>query len=230
MDNILAKIKKLQALATNNSNVAEAAAAAAKAQALMFEHNITAAEVDTAVAPETYEKIEHTLDANRNTIGWKASLLYVIARNNFCRAVGHGGTTRMSLVGKRSNVEGVLYLYAICEREIERLATAETKAQLVDKAVFKRSFCRGAVATIGERLKAQRQANETQANTAQTTALVLRNVELEVATQLKKFFPRLTQRRSSARVHGDGYARGQAAGRTIGLYGGIGRQAAGYLQ
>ena len=189
MNNILAKIKKLQALAANNSNVAEAAAAAAKAQALMFEHNITMAEVDTAVAPEAYEKIEHTLDANRNTIGWKASLLYVIARYNFCRAVGHGGTTRMSLVGKRSNVDGVLYLYAICEREIERLATAETKAQLADKAMFKRSFCRGAVATIGERLKAQRQANETQANTAQTTALVLRNVELEVATQLKKFFP-----------------------------------------
>ena len=230
MDNILAKIKKLQALAANNSNVAEAAAAAAKAQALMFEHNITTAEVETASVADVYEKIEHTLDANRNTIGWKASLLYVIAKHNFCRAVSHGGTTRMSLVGKRSNVEGVLYLYAVCEREIDRLATAETKAQLADKAIFRRSFCRGAVAAISERLRAQRQASEAQANTAHTTALVLRNVETEVAAQLKRFFPRLQTRRSACRNHGDGYARGQAAGRTIGLHGGIGRQAAGYLQ
>ena len=73
------------------------------------------------------------------------------------------------------------------------------------------------LATIGERLKNKRQANtETQANTAQTTAFVLRNVELEVTTQLKVSFFRalIATTVECTRV----VTVGAAAGRTIAWY------------
>jgi hypothetical protein len=230
MDNILAKIKKLQALATNNSNAAEAASAAAKASALMFEHNITSAQVETHEPPEQYEKIEHALDANRATLGWKQTLMYVVAKYNFCTSVKHTGSTRMSLIGKRSNVEAVLYLYAVCEREISRLGKAEARTQLTQRALYEHSFCRGAVSTIHERLRAQRAAQETTAATQETTALALRNTTQELALATKQFFPRLRHTRSRVSNHSDAFARGKAAGHHIGLHAGVTRQSAGYLQ
>jgi hypothetical protein len=71
---ILSKIKKLQALTTERgASPEEAASAAAKAQALLFEYNLSQADVDTKEhAPDPYGKVEHTLTgANRSNVTWR---------------------------------------------------------------------------------------------------------------------------------------------------------------
>src|SRR3990167_9504398 len=112
-ERILDRIKKLQALAGNNPSEAEAQAAAAKVQALLFEHNLELRDVEGYTLQgneEAYEKMEHHLDANSLTMKWKSVLYHWVARHNFCQTVRHPGTTKLSMIGKRSNLDAVIYL------------------------------------------------------------------------------------------------------------------------
>lgn len=239
-ESILSRIKKLQALAAKNSNQHEAAAAAAKAQALLFEHNLTAADVDThePAQADPYGKVEHTLEgANRTTVQWRRSLLYVIAKANFCTAVTQSGSTRMQIIGKRSNVETVLYLNSVLVREIERLAIESARSVLSNRSAYMVSFCRGAVATIHHRLEEQRRNDEARATASNTAgymspeehtranrnALILRSAAQELNKAVAHFYPgglRTTKTRSRI-GSADGYRDGQRAGQGIGMHRGV---------
>ena len=249
-DSILAKIKKLQALTTERgATPEEAATAAAKAQALLFEHNLSQCDVDTKeqAGPDPYGKVETTLEgANRNTVTWRRTLLYTIAKHNFCTAITLPNQTKMIVIGKRSNVETVLYLNHILVREIERLAIEVGRTVLTNRAAYLVSFCRGAVSTIHRRLQAQQQESEqtaTYANTAgymspedrakgTRNAVAIRTMSEELNKAVAHFYPGgLSTRTTRSRVGSmDGYRSGQAAGAGISMHRGIGsRSAAGYL-
>lgn len=222
-DTIINRVKKLLALTVDRgATPEEAASAAAKAQALLFEHNLSMTQVDTHESGEIRESIENidvAMDANNRTIGWKKSLLYSIARYNFCSGVYTPGTTIMHIIGKRSNVQVVEYLAASIGGEIDRLSQHAAKSVLSGKASFRSSFCHGAVAVIVERLRAQAEVNAT--TNAACTALVVQS-KGELARAVKGFYPRLSHRRRSARVGShDGYHAGRAAGSGIGLSRGI---------
>lgn len=250
-DSILAKIKKLQALTTERgATPEEAATAAAKAQALLFEHNLQQADVDTKeqAGPDPYGKVETTLEgANRNTVTWRRTLLYTIAKHNFCTAITLPNQTKMIVIGKRSNVETVLYLNHILVREIERLAVEAGRTVLSNRAAYMVSFCRGAVSTIHRRLAEQQQESERRATVPTTgtsesspynpeqrhhNALALRTLSEELNKAVAHFYPQgLRTTTTRSRVGSmDGYRSGQAAGAGISMNRGIGsRSAAGYL-
>ena len=245
-DSILAKIKKLQALTTDRgATPEEAATAAAKAQALLFEHNLSQSDVDTKeqAGPDPYGKVETTLEgANRSTVTWRRGLLYTIAKHNFCTAITLPNTTKMSLIGKRSNVETVLYLNEILVREIERLAVEAGRTVLTNRAAYMVSFCRGAVSTIHRRLKEQQRQSEYTATQSGTTAadasrgnrnaVAIRTMSEELTKAVAHFYPQgLRASTTRSRVGSmDGYRSGQQAGAGISMNRGIGsRAAAGYL-
>lgn len=240
-DSILAKIKKLQALTTERgATPEEAATAAAKAQALLFEHNLSQCDVDTKeqAGPDPYGKVETTLEgANRNTVTWRRTLLYTIAKHNFCTAITLPNQTNMIVIGKRSNVETVLYLNHILVREIERLAVEAGRTVLTNRAAYMVSFCRGAVSTIHRRLAEQQRESEQAATTATNSrhtgnALAIRTMSEELSKAVAHFYPQgLRTTTTRSRVGSmDGYRSGQAAGAGISMHRGIGsRSAAGYL-
>jgi hypothetical protein len=243
-ESILSKIKKLQALTTERgATPEEAASAAAKAQALLFEHNLAQADIDTQeAAPDPYGKVETVLEgANRTTVQWRRSLLYIVAKYNFCSAVTLSGTTKMSVIGKRSNVETVLYLNAVLVREIERLALEAGRTVLSQRSAYMVSFCRGAVHTIKHRLAEQQRQSEHRATQSGTTqadadrgnhnAIAIRTMAQELAKAEKHFYPNLVTRRTRSRIGSmDGYANGQQAGHGIGMHRGISAgRPAGYL-
>lgn len=220
-ETILSRIKKLSALTeARGATPAEAAAAAAKVQSLLFEHNLTMASVDahaTAPPPEGFKKTMYTLKASN--IGWQRTLLYVIARYNFCSAITHPQTTQMSLIGKPSNVEVVIYLYEHVYREIHSMGLAHRKLALSNKGMQYTSFCMGAVATIRQRLKDQQRTNET-ASTASTALVVQSQADLDKAVAVH--FPRLVKSKATRPNRLDGFAAGQRAGHGISLNRGIG--------
>ncbi|MFI0609893.1 MAG: DUF2786 domain-containing protein [Anaerolineae bacterium] len=244
-DSILSKIKKLQALTTDRgATPEEAATAAAKAQALLFEHNLSQCDVDTKeqAGPDPYGKVETTLEgANRNTVTWRRTLLYTIAKHNFCTAITLPNQTKMIVIGKRSNVETVLYLNHILVREIERLAVEAGRTVLSNRAAYMVSFCRGAVSTIHKRLQEQQQASTQQATTysgtgndarANSNAVALRTLSEELNKAVCHFYPSgLRTSTVRSRVGSmDGYRSGQQAGAGISMHRGVGsRSAAGYL-
>lgn len=240
-DTILAKIKKLQALTTERgATPEEAATAAAKAQALLFEHNLSQCDVDTKeqAGPDPYGKVETTLEgANRNTVTWRRTLLYTIAKHNFCTAITLPNQTKMIVIGKRSNVETVLYLNHILVREIERLAIEAGKTVLTNRAAYMVSFCRGAVSTIHRRLQEQQSESERTATSTTNArsagnAVAIRTMSQELNKAVTHFYPQgLRTSTTRSRVGSmDGYRSGQQAGAGISMHRGVGsRSAAGYL-
>jgi hypothetical protein len=230
---ILSKIKKLQALTTERgASPEEAASAAAKAQALLFEYNLSQADVETKEhAPDPYGKVEHTLaGANRSTVTWRRGLLYTIAKHNWCSAVTLPNSTKMNLVGKRSNVETVLYLNEILVREIERLAIDAARTVLSNRQAYMVSFCRGAVSIVHQRLAMQQREDTQQATTSTTTnhsrnAVAIRTAGEELNKAIAHFYPGgLSHRTTRSRIgSSDGYAAGQQAGRGLSMHRGIGQ-------
>lgn len=237
-ESILSRIKKLQSLTVDRgATPEEAATAAAKAQALLFEHNLQQAEVDTALGadhkPDPYGQIHHEhKNATRTTILWRRSLLHIIAESNFCTTCSTPGTTKQYVIGKKSNVETVLYLNEVIAGQIERMADEAARSQLTDKAAFRNSFAYGCVSTIHQRLRAQRQADEHKATAydvgdythnaqCDKNALVLRNSAVALQDAFKKFHPKVKSGTGGTIRSGSGYAAGQKAGHNISMNRGI---------
>ena len=79
MDSILNRIRKLNNLTEERgATPEEAASAAAKVQAMLFEHNLSLSDVDTGEPEghaEPYGKTEYDLGATVRTVQWKRTLL-----------------------------------------------------------------------------------------------------------------------------------------------------------
>lgn len=82
-ENILNKVKKLFALAGNNSSEEEARQATLKAQELMVKHNIDMAEVDDVDLDKSEEITEVGVDVGPKK--WKYTLAHIVADNFRCR-------------------------------------------------------------------------------------------------------------------------------------------------
>jgi hypothetical protein len=156
---LIAKIKKLRALATS-TNVNEAANAAAAAERLIAEHQLSEADLATeTVAPgEACEAFTDPLfshDGERRTY-WKEWLaaglarLYgvvldctwvkVQAKLPYYPYTGTASRVGFTAIGTKSDVELLRYQYAYLSSEIERLAQAFLDGN---------SFARGEAKTAG---------------------------------------------------------------------------------
>jgi len=132
-DTLISKVQKLLRLSTS-SNANEAALAAAKAQELIDQHNLSAAmlALDSAEPVDTFdepildfEKDGAPLDSQKTQQTWRARLASTVARLNGCRIYLYGGD--IGLVGRPTDAEIVRYLYGYLTRETERLTTTSGK-------------------------------------------------------------------------------------------------------
>jgi hypothetical protein len=221
-DTILARIQKLLVLTDRAGTPAEAANAAARAQELLFKHNLTLAQVEAhdGHPAATYANETLTLDGGKFHIQWHRSLAGVLARNNFCRIVVYSGSSSIALVGLPDNIAVVTHLYGYLARELRQLALAAMRLHCPDprpaiQGQFVRTFCLGAVAEINRRLQAQR-AKDTQASAASTALVVQSDAALKTA--VARYFPKLEKGSAGAPARGNAaYGLGVQAGRTINL-------------
>lgn len=123
-ERIIDRIRKLLALAGDNPNEHEAAAAAAKAQALMQEHDLAAADVSVKTDARTAGITQAaTVLRQRGKPGsWKEGLFSAVAETSDCWA--WSTSTRGSMLGRERDVEMAEYLFAYLVRELERLQHA----------------------------------------------------------------------------------------------------------
>jgi hypothetical protein len=220
-ESILWKIKKLLNLAdtAKNSNIEEATSAGAKAQEILFKYNLELADVQglSEEEAETIDRQNYTVQANRNTITWKGSLLHGVCLANFCRTVRlRSNSGQMAIFGKPSNVQVAVYLFEYLQREIERLAIEGLQAQGVftGKARWLRSFCLGAMSSVCRRLHEQKEQDR-KASHGGTALVVVSDRELEKAVRSE--FPILSKGRSTTIGDSSGYSSGREAGNGIAL-------------
>jgi len=221
---ILERIKKLHALATRNSSTHEAAAAAAKAQELCFQHNLELEEVikTKGVDKAPYVKADYVMKAGRNDAPWKRTLFDGICKANFCKDIYYPGTSKMGVVGQRHNFEVVCYLFEYLTKEIERLAldSCIKEGIFTKRGRYIKQFCQGAADAIYWRFQEILKARTV--STEDCRALVVvKDKELDAA--VKQFWPRLGRGSSRKFSLGNGFSQGQATGRHIGINPGVGQ-------
>ena len=117
---IIERIQKLLALAAS-PNEHEAASAAAKAQALMLEHDLAMDQVETKVDKrvagigQTY----HHLRQRGKPGNWKIALYAAVAKTSDCWVTV--GSTSGSMIGRKIDIELAEYLFAYLVATLERL-------------------------------------------------------------------------------------------------------------
>lgn len=198
MRKVRALLSKTEA---HGASPAEAAAAAALAQELMFKYNLEAADVtdrpaDPIAAYTRKESYQERMLWRRDRT-WMRRLMSAIARNNFCKSIHHETKDKrwastLTLVGKPANIAFCeeLFKWLVDELDGMRLAAwAEYNAQCkeagdepVHGTHFRANFYLGAVEVVGDRLDAQRKASEKAAQEAGTALIVLTGKELLAAT------------------------------------------------
>lgn len=233
---VVRKIAALRRLAAGAGTPEEAAAAAAKAQELMFAYNIAEASVEGAGQRSTdptagFQNHEGVKAAS----SWEYTLLRGLARANFCHLITSRRTGFLvyRLVGTEANVAAVIDTYDWLRSIINRLSRLSAKeAEQSGELAFMRStptkwghgFRVGASEVIADRLTEQRAASEREAKAASaaaaaTTTTALAIIDNGVKAAVAAFYPNLSHARGrSGGVNSwDGRQAGRAAGASLGL-------------
>ncbi len=221
---VIDRVRKLLALASNNTNPNEAAAAAARAQELLFKHKLAMADVAAATGVDEPKVGEINFDvAGEFLLAWRSILLNVVSRHCMCRpilcpvieATTGRKAVRLKIIGLEDDANVALYLYMYLTAEIERLASSAT----VKGFKAKNAFRRGAVHAIHARLETQRAA-QVSANGERALA-VIKNSTAAADAYVDKIFPSKALKKTSASEVTDAraYGEGLKAGRDIAIPG-----------
>lgn len=149
-----------------NSNLEEAASAAAKAQALMEKHRIHKAMLNQ-VGEITWRKIEDKGKA----ANWKLYLVSQLARNNGCscvRSEDYENDNTVSIVGEDQDQETVQQLYSYLVTELNNLCFVElityfNQNNTYPDSKYTESWYLGAITTIGNKLETAKMEARNQA-------------------------------------------------------------------
>lgn len=207
-EEVLARIRKLLALAEHPSTPeGEAESAARAAERLIAKYAIDEAlleaEATTRSKPES-----RTITVEAPYASAKTMLVGAVATAHGVRAVTvrGGETTLVTLVGFAGDLRLVDLLYT----SLLLQATTSLRRQTISGRAFRRAFLIGFAAEVSHRLQQAREEAVAESGAA-TTEIALRNRDQEVDAALREQFPRL---RSSRVTVSDG--RGLVAGRSSG--------------
>lgn len=225
MQKIIDKISKLLALA-QSSNPNEAAAAAARAQALMEQYRVDAAMVAEAEEAPREEVDQECVEETARLATWKKALISALCGVNCCQVYISRGYRAMPatlyVVGTASNRATVQYLYRYLCVEIDRLAA-------MHKGNGRRwitSFRVGAASMIADRLReahrkfaedlrAKHQGDEVGLARAEKALVRIDQDRQRVDEWMSQL--RLRKGHSSYRPSSDGYSQGREAGKSVSL-------------
>jgi len=159
---IIEKIKKLLQLAdaSKNSNIEEAASAAAKAQALMEKHRIKKAMLNESDQINTRLLVDKGAPAD-----WKLFLITALCSLNGCyvvRSENYQTDNQVFVVGEELDFETVQQLYSYLVMELNKLCILElleikTETGVYPSLDYAQSFYMGGVTAIRSRLEIAKQ-------------------------------------------------------------------------
>lgn len=172
-ETIISRIRKLTALANNNSNQHEAAAAMAKVQQLLAEHNLSMANIGDGDSKSTTPNFRPRTRQGVNLSAmykYQTTLMANIAQNNFCyydiewrtkedKKARSGYRTVKShvLIGAEVNVVSASYMYEYLVTTMDRIIPYQGMEKRGKQALIWLEAC---VEALCERLNTQRREQE----------------------------------------------------------------------
>jgi hypothetical protein len=229
---IIAKIRKLLELADSNknSNLEEAAAAAAKAQALMEKHRIEKAMVHQMDPMGWIQLVDKGKPSE-----WKLYLIASLAKNNGCyvvRSADYMTDNRVQIVGEELDRETVQQLYTYLVSELNKLCIAElisfkSRLGIYPDQKYANSFYLGAASTIDSRVKMAKQlardqelkkaSSSEQRQRINTALAVIDNKAGEAKDWVQGNLKATIESVPLSETNSTGYTAGQEAGKHIKL-------------
>lgn len=195
LQNIIERINKLRAL-SKSDNINEASAAAAAANKLIDQHRLSESELETDTSEkELIIKDDKPLYECARMTQWRSTLAGILAKHYSCAIYNSTGfrLNRYTLVGRKSDIDIVHYMYAWLSTEIERLSASASKGKKFDRSrgrIFAGSFSYGAVEGIAQQLNASRKEAAVDASATALVKLEARHAEAEA--MLRKLVPKLS--------------------------------------
>ena len=219
-EKLIDKIKKLLALAGNNSNESEAMAAMAKVQELLAENNLSMADIPEGEREDDDETVMENYSDKKRHQKWQVILLLALAKINECEYFAYHDNTRV-IVGRKNRIEIVRsmadYLFSLVERETKAAKADHTRQWITD-------FKLGMAVRIAQRLK-ERHAQDTEStvisSNGQQGAIILRR-EIDTLLATKGIRLRSRSLGASYRRGNDGFVNGKEAGNRAGLHNQVG--------
>jgi hypothetical protein len=159
-DKVINRIRKVLAL-TQSPNENEAAAAAARLSALLAEHNLSIADLESKgqAAPGVREQPH---DLGKAAFKWKLDLADGIAEFYYCAPLVNRQTKTVAFIGRPDNVEALTMLYGWVIEQVKDIARDErrkhfdTTGEHIDPLRWQVGFGEGAVQRLIVRMKEMR--------------------------------------------------------------------------
>lgn len=187
IENIISKVQKLLAL-SKSSNANEAAAATNAANKLIDQYRLSTADLseDSGEIDPMMEDPGVVYETGR-VVPWKQSLVVTLANHYGCAtfiscnyATGRK-VSRFKLVGRKSDIAIVNYMFSYLSAECARLCEKEAHGQ---GKVFANSYCTGFVAGIRQQLSESRKEAEKEATG--TAIVAINNRQKEASNFMNK--------------------------------------------
>jgi hypothetical protein len=233
LDKIVDKLRKLQAHAESAEKIgsqAEAEAFAARFQELLLKHKLSLSdiEVETEEANEPVDRFTvdyakyasqaEPIPTGRRVI-WMQDLASIVAKAHFCRILVHRGSTRITLVGRKSDALVAEFMLVTLVRTAVRLVrkeytVAKRERPHDDLRGFNVSFLEAFIARLRERFEEGRRT----ASVSTSTALVrINRAESAVITYMERFTKNASPLNHSAMYNQEGRRRGRERADSINL-------------
>jgi hypothetical protein len=215
-DKVLALLTKLKAMAQQTVSGEEAAIAAEQMQKLMFKHKISSFEIAEGDADDIIEfDIMGTKQMKPTT--WQARLASACAIPNFCKVLYkssqriNGVTYKGSIeiIGSKSDIEAVTYLYDYILREMKRSIAGFRKDGYTCRT-WVSSFRLGFINQVAEKILAMRKTEE--AKLSGKCAALVRMADTKVADYIKNRYKTAKSHKVRRDLDTDGYMSGAQAG------------------
>lgn len=203
-DKIADKVRKLLAKANGTNNEAEAAAFAAKAQALMVEHNLQMSDVE--MKEEALIGVEHLRFEFKDNYPWTRQLASAVAGYYMCGFYYMGRTNTFVLLGRPSRTEVAKMMFEYLFTTSRRLGRAYSNVGSIRNA-----FERGCGIGLANRLRVLTAKAKGEPDKSGLPALY-QGAEAEIAD-----FMNTLRRKSSVSKTGVGFHAGQSAANNVSL-------------
>lgn len=239
-EKVIARVRKLLALAGNNPNEHEAASAAERAQAILAEYNLSLSEVQAAEGQEN--RFEFDATARTDSRPWRRQLAMMIAQLYFCkyfftfvkvstskRKNGYIRHDVHNFVGAKHNLMVARMIFDYLNETVTRLAKEESTAYpMKERTAFITSFQHTCSMRLCVRIQQRiedAKAGKVKAETstgAPGTALVLAGLYEETQKKIEDFLKKevgamRSHKPRSQITHTGGALAGRAAGDRISL-------------
>jgi Protein of unknown function (DUF2786) len=163
-DRVIERVRKLLALSANNPSEAEAAFAAAKAQAILIEHNLDMAEVKDAKIGEEEEDFEIIPVSETESKPWRRFLGAAVGELYFCKyfytttkRTDNAGRRAVrdvhTFVGARHNIAVCNMMFTYIHETVNRLAKdGAKKDSVVHPSKYRTTFRSAATTRLCQRI------------------------------------------------------------------------------